>query len=242
MKALMLTLLLLYSCTKYSSLDRESIRLQLNEVEMDISHLNEITWDVGKRKDAKVSQSFTFIVDLPKIKSDDLDYLINEKNADSWILRLIVKRSNGIQDLGSLYALFRPQKTGRASVSSSSVSFKVYYAAAYASERFRAFKCPAFGHNKRINSMSVVGSNDKFTLSFDQVIPYQEKTQLVSLTPSAFNAGHSLVGEYFIEIAPYDSKRKMIHSSFKRLPLSVVIRGEDSVSVPGCEGIHEELN
>jgi hypothetical protein len=121
------------------------------------------------------------------------------------------------------------------------VALKVYYAAAFASERFRSFKCPAFGHNKKIDKMEIVGSNEEFSLSIGQTAPYSEKSQLVELTPSSFNAGHSTVGEYFVEIAAYDSKKKVIHSSFKRLPMHVSVTREDEVRIKSCDGVHSEL-
>lgn len=243
MKALFLTLLLSYSCTKYATFSKEAVGISIHPVKMEISHLNEIEWNIGQRKEETVSQSVTFIIDLPKIRDRDLTYLNEQRGIDSWILRLIVVRGSESLDLGSLYALFKPRKMSRASSASStsSVVMKVFYASAYASERFRSFKCPAFSHRKRIREMEIRGENEDFSLSVDQVTPYQEKSQLVELTPSAFNAGNSLVGEYFIEIAPYDSKKRLIHSSFKRIPMNISIVSENEVKVPSCEGIHPEL-
>lgn len=242
MKAL-LTLLLLYSCTKYADFEKNAVGWQISPVTMGISHLDEIEWHVGMKKHETVSQSFTFIVDMPKVKPEDLDYLHEQKGIDAWILRLIVVRGSETQDLGSLYTLFKPQKVSRGveAGAASSVTLKVYYAAAYASERFRAFKCPAFGHNKKIDSMSIKGDNSEFALSIGQSSPYNEKSHLVELTPSSFNGGNSLVGDYFVEIAPYDSKRKMIHSSFRRIPMSITVEREDTIRVPSCDGIHPEL-
>src|SRR5690606_35854424 len=89
MKPFFLTLIFLFSCscTKYATLNKEAVSLQINSVSMEISHLNEIEWLVGMKKESEVSQSFTFIVDLPKLRSDDLDYLIEKKDVDAWILR-----------------------------------------------------------------------------------------------------------------------------------------------------------
>lgn len=243
MKAIFLTLLLSYSCTKYATFSKEAVGISIAPVQMEISHLNEIEWNVGQRKEEKISQSVTFILDLPKIKDKDLDYLTDQRGIDSWIVRVIASKGSETQDLGSLYAFFRPKKSSRAASTSatSSVTIKIYYAAAYASERFRSFKCPAFNHSKKIRSMGVKGENSEFSLSVDQVTPYLEKSQLVELTPSAFNGGNSLVGDYYLEIAPYDSKKRMIHSAFKRIPSYVNIESEDEIRVKSCDGIHPEL-
>lgn len=246
MKALILSLSLMlsYSCTKYAEFSKDAVGVHINPVTMEISHLNEISWLVGTKKEEKVTQSFTFIVDMPKIKQADLDFLADQKGIDSWIVRLIVNRGSETQDLGSLYALFKPKKVARGSQgtgATSSVTLKVFYAAAYASERFRAFRCPAFGHNKRISSMNIKGENEEFSLSVSQSAPYNEKSHLVELTPTAFNAGNSLIGEYFVEIAPYDSQKRLVHASFKRIPMYISVEREDSVRVRSCDGIHPEL-
>ena len=243
MKAFFLTLLLCYSCTRYSEVSRDAIGVQIKPVTMQISHLNEIEWHVGMKKEETITQSFTFIVDMPKIRQDDLDYLAEHRNVDAWIMRLIVNRGSETQDLGSLYTLFNPTKVARGAQggAASSVTLKVFYAAAYASERFRAFKCPAFGHNKKLASFEISGANEDFSLSLGQAIPYNEKSHLVELTPSAFNGGNSLIGEYFVEIAAYDSKKKMIHSTFKRLPMHVTVSREESIRVKSCDGIHQEI-
>lgn len=244
MKALLfLTLLLLFSCTKYATFDKSAVGIQIQPVTMEISHLNEIEWNVGMKKEETISQSFTFIVDLPRIKTEDLDYLTETKNIDAWILRLIVSRGSETQDLGSLYTLFRPRKISRGvpSGAPTSVTMKVFYAAAFASERFRMFKCPAFGHTKKISSMSITGDNEEFDITIGQAVPYNEKSQLVELTPSAFNGGNSLIGDYYVEIAAYDSKRKMIISPFKRIPMHINVSEEKIVRVKSCDGVHMEL-
>lgn len=243
MKALFLTLLLCFSCTKYAEVSRDSIGIQIHPVQMEISHLNEIEWKVGLKKEEEITQSFTFIVDMPEIKQGDLDYLAANRSVDAWILRLIVNRGSETQDLGSLYTLFNPTKVARGAQggAASSVTLKVFYAAAYASQRFRAFKCPAFGHTKKLAAFEITGENEEFSLSLGQALPYNEKSHLVELTPSAFNGGNSLIGEYFVEIAAYDSKKKMIHSAFKRIPMHIAVTREETVRVKSCDGVHEEF-
>lgn len=239
-----LCLILLASCTKHATVTRDSVGTLVQNVQMETYQLNEVEWFVGKRKEAKVTQSVIFFVGMPKVKEDDLRYLIEQKGIDAWIVRLILVRAGKEQDLGSLYTLFQPVSKGRRGTvagPASSVTIKLYYAAAYASERFRSFKCPAFNHNKRITNMSISGENDPFEISVQGGMPYHEKSQLIELTPSSFNGGHTLVGEYFLEIAPYSSKTKQIFSSFKRLPMSVHIKEEESISIDSCAGEHPEI-
>lgn len=244
MKALLLSILLLCSCTKNSTLTKDAMGMRFKDVTMGISHLNEVEWPVGKKKEATVTQSITFVVDLPKVSEDDLEHLTSMKGIDSWILRLIVQRGSEKQDLGSLYARFKPKSVmrGQSSSSPTSVTLKIYYAAAYPSERFRFFHCPAFDHSRRISDMKIHSSSTPFDLAIGQSSPYPEKSHLIELTPSAFNGGNSLVGEYYIEIAPYDSEKKVIHAAFKRIPDYVEVVAETKESVNSCLGEHPEIS
>lgn len=211
---------------------------------MDIPHTSEISWKVGKNKEVELTQSLVFVVNMPKLKKDDLEYLIEHRGINSWIVRLIAQRQSGQQDLGSLYAPFKSKKTARGmegKAAAGSVTFKLYYAASYASERFRAFKCPAFGHDKKIESIKARGEDIPFEISIGASMPYREKSQLIDLNPSSFNGGHSLFGRYYIEIAPYDSVRKLIHSSFKRIPQYIEISKELTIPMQSCIGEHPEL-
>jgi hypothetical protein len=239
MKAFFLLIFLALSCTRYAEFNKNNFTLEITPVEMKITHLKEIKWPVGERREQKISQSFIFFVDLPKLRIEDLDYLIKERGVDSWIVRLIVERNSKVQDLGSVYAIFRPKRVSRIlqTRGPSSVNLKIMYSAAYASERLRSLKCPALDHNKRITSMKILGASDIFSLNLSQPTPYREKSHPIEINPTAFNAGQSLIGDYFLEIAPYNSQKKVIFSSFKRIPLYINVQSEQQMAISGCPGI-----
>lgn len=241
MKLLLLSFLVMYSCTKNAKLSRETASAHLEGVVMQVKNLSEIKWPAGFREDAVVSQSITFMIEMPRVDQDDLDYLISERGVDSWIIRVISYRNGEKQDLGSLYSLFRPKKRSRTSTdSASSVSLKIYYAAAYASERWRNSKCPPLGHNKKIKEMRIEDSGEAFDLSIGGAQSYLEKSQLIELTPSSFNGGMSLAGEFSFEIAPYNSQKKVILAPFRKLPGKIIVEKEESVHVPSCAGVKTE--
>lgn len=238
MKVLLLSSLLFFSCSKEATLRRDSANALLEGVRMDIGNLKEIRWPAGFREEALVSQSITFTITMPKVDQDDLDYLISQRGIDSWILRVLVYRNGERQDLGSLYSPFRPRKLSRTSTDSAkAVSLKIYYAAAYASEKWRSSKCPPLGHNRQITEMEIDDPKEEFSLTIGGGNLYPEKSQLIELTPSSFNGGMSLTGEYSFEIAPYDSQKKVIHAPFKKIPGKVIVSKEESVSLPSCSGI-----
>lgn len=245
MKALFFALLLVVSCSKEAEVSRDSFGIRVSAVTMDISQLDEIPWWIGaKRKEDKVTQSITFLIDMPKLKKKDLDYLLKERDVDSWLVRVVQVRGSKSQDLGSLLIPFVPRQHGRSSNTSASAhaAVKIYYAAAYASERMRKFKCPAFAHDKRVTKMQVSGDNDPFDIALGASFSYREKAQQVQLTPSSFNGGLSLTGQFYLEIAPYNTKKQSLMGSFKRIPRYVEILAEESVDVESCKGVHEELN
>lgn len=242
MKLLFLSFFVVVSCSREAKLSRDTVSTHLDGIVMPVTGLSEIKWPSGFRQEAVVTQSITFNLGMPKVEQDDLDYLIDERDVDSWIIRVMSYKNSEKQDLGSLYSLFRPRKLSRTSAgSASSVTIKIFYAAAYASERFRNSKCPPLGHNKKIKSFRVEDTKEPFSLSIQGAQSYKEKSQLIELTPSSFNGGLSLLGEYSFEIAPYNSKKKMIHAPFKKIPGSIIVSEEESVAVPSCEGVKSEL-
>lgn len=244
MRALLfLIILLTCSCTKYSLLSRDAMGLHINGVEMEVTRVDEVTWFVGKRKEAKVSQSFMFIVNTPRLKKKDLEYLTEQKGINAWIMRLVVQRGSDRQDLGSIYIPFQSKSRGRgqAGGQATSVILKVYYAAAYASERFRAFNCPAFDHNRKINSLKIINEVQLMDMTFGPITTYKERAQELELSPNSFNGGNSLVGEYYVEFAPYDYERKLIHSSFMRIPQYVEVASEETQIIDSCRGENPEL-
>jgi hypothetical protein len=243
MKALILTLLLCLSCTQEAELTKDAFSLRLKNAMTDLGQLHEITWWVGKRFEGKITQSITFIVDLPRLKNSDLK-ILKERGVDAWIVRVIQVKGSESQDLGSLYAPFEPRKVARNFTGSMahSLSFKIFYAAAFASERFRRLQCPAFGHDKRIESFSIKGEKMPLEIVIGPMIPYREKSQLVHPTPGAFNGGNELKGEFHLEIAPYNAEKKVIFGGFVRLPRHISVDKEVSVFVESCKGLQQEIN
>ena len=90
--------------------------------------------------------------------------------------------------------------------------------------------------------MNILGASEIFSLNLSQPIPYLEKSHPIEINPTAFNAGQSLIGDYFLEIAPYNSQNKLIFSSFKRIPMYVHVDSEEQVAISGCRGNGLENN
>ena len=71
---------------------------------------------------------------------------------------------------------------------------------------------------------------------------FDEKLKLNELVPTTLNVGNSMVGEYYIEVALFNTAQKKIFSSFQRLPFHLKVLSEDSIVVDGCAGVHKEIN
>jgi len=242
MKVLILVLMLT-ACSRHADLVKDQVAVKIENAKMDITHPNLTEWRVGKHKEVELTQSFTFIIDLPKLSDDDLEYLIDQKDTNAWILRLIQIKGSEQMDLGSMYTLYRPKKITRVSAAgpAGSVTIRVYYAAAFASERFRHLQCPMFEHDKKITDLEVEGSNDPIEIPIGYVSSYQEMPQLIEVTPSSFNGGNALTGTYHVEIAAYNFTKKELRSKFIRASRHIRVVEEKSMDMQSCRGMRPDL-
>lgn len=244
MKSIFLLAFFITSCTKYAKVEKHAFRAEISDIQMEISQLIEVDWHVGQRREETVSQSFIFVLQLPKISPEHLDYLQKERGIDSWVLRIINEKNSKSYELGSVYVPIKPKQKVRAVhlSSPSNIGLKIMYAAAYASERFRSFKCPAFNHNLKISDIKIEGKNEPFSITIGLGAPFNEKPQKLDIRPNHFNGGNSLLGEYFVEIAPYNSIEKKTYSNFKRIPMYIKLANEKQIFIKNCLGVHEEYN
>lgn len=243
--AIFLTLLLgLSACTKKMEVHKDGASTRLSKVTWKVSKLLEGTWKVGRTLRDVVSRSLTVILDLPLIDDDDEEYLLKTYGIDSWLIKVtqINSSTSGIE-LGTLHVPFRGMNKGRAGgLQVKSASFALTYAASAMSERFRRFNCPAFSHNKRLDDYKVEGNEDPIEIVVMPGRNYDEKLKANELVPTMFNIGHTMIGEYRIEVALLNTGERKFYSSFKELPFRIKVSTEDSVELDGCSGVHEEFD
>lgn len=243
--AIFLTLLLgLSGCTKKIEVHKDGASTRLSAVTWKVSKLLEGTWKVGKTLRDIVSRSLTVIIDLPSIDSDDEAYLAKTHGVDSWLIKVTqVNRSSSRIELGTLHVPFRSSNKGRSGgLAVKSASFALTYAASAMSERFRRFHCPAFSHNKRLDDYKVEGNEEPLEIVVMPGSSYDQKLKVNELVPTMFNIGHTMIGEYRIEIALLNTASKKLYSSFKELPFYIKVLSEESVNLDGCGGVHEEYD
>lgn len=240
-----LTLLLgLAGCTKKAVLQRDGVGVRLSEVRWPAPTMTEGTWKVGRTYRNMVSKSLNVVLTIPRLESDDVDYLQKTYQLDAWLIRVIQSNAQGARiELTTLYAPFMAQQKGRASnLPVKAISFSLTYAAWAISERFRRFQCPAFSHDRRLDSWEVVGDETLLEFPISMAGRFDEKLVMSELVPTSLNIGNSMVGDYYFEVALFSSSQKQIYSPFIRLPQLVRVASEKTATVDGCAGIHSEYD
>ena len=243
-KLLCLSVLLsLVACSKESVLLRDGVGVRLTEAQWGVSSLSEAKWKVGKHLSNTISKNLNMVLALPKIDSDDVMFLQTTYGVDAWLVKII--QSNALSshmELVTIYAPFRVRQSGRAGgLLMKSLSFNFTYAAAAISERFRRFNCPAFSHDKRLDKWEIVGEEKPIEILVRPEARFDERLKLSELVPTTLNVGNTMVGDYYIEVALFNTAQKQTYSSFQRLPFHLKVLSEDSIVVDGCAGVHEEI-
>ncbi len=246
MKATWLILLLALGCRNESELIEQNGRLFLKNAEVEIDNLDETNWQVGRpKRRTSLSQNFVFTISLPYLSEEARATLYKKYSMDGWMIRLTHKYGPQEIVVGHVYAPMAGIKHHRQRDveinQTKSIAIKISYAASYISERFRAFDCPAFGHNKKIEDLDLEGSNTPFDIEIKYPDSFFIKPEIAELTPSNFNAGNTLAGEYTFDIALYSLKNKAIGTSFIPLQQKIVIGIEKPKEVNGCAGVRPEL-
>lgn len=246
MKATWLLLLILLGCRNESALLEQNGRLFIKDAEVKIGNLNETNWQVGRPvRRSSVSQNFVFTVTLPFLEESAKKTLYEKYGLDGWVLKITHKYGSQEATLGYVYAPMAGMKHRRQQDieinQTKSVAIKISYAASYISERFRAFDCPAFVHDRKLNDLDIQGDYSPMDIEVKYPSGYYIKPEIAELNPSNFNAGYSLTGDYKIEIALYSLKNRTIGTAFIPLKQSIKVGLEDRIEVNGCAGVRPEL-
>lgn len=242
--AIFLTLLLgLSGCTKTTTVHKDGASTRLSDVHWKVSKLLEGTWKVGRTLRDTVSRNLTVVIDMPPLDSDDEAFLEKTYGIDSWLLRVThITAASARIELGTLHVPFRGTNKGRAGgLPVKSVSFALTYAAAAMSERFRRFNCPAFSHDRRLGDYAQEGSDRPMEIVVVAGSTYEEKLRPNELVPTMFNIGHTMIGEYAVEVALLNTATKKFYSAFQELPFHIKVSSEKTVTLDGCAGVHEEF-
>jgi hypothetical protein len=241
-RTFLFVVVLLLSCEKKSELRLTKNGIFISPVNFKIDYYKIIDWKVGPLKRQRVSKGVELKVKLPQLKNDDLKALGEKKSFDSWLLRITRKSSRRKETLGYLkIPLHHKKKTNQRSQGfagqTRAVFPRVYYVDAALSTRLEKKPCPGLGHSLEITKIHI-DKDDNHELinpSLANEKKVNARVEIFKPFPSNFNGGKSLNGQYWVQLALYNSKTKQVLSNFVRASNDLIISRESYKAIKGCQ-------
>lgn len=231
--------ILIIGCTKVHDLEKKNGIYYIKDIKTEIKEVKHINWDVGLKREIEVSKGMRLSITVPII-SDKVKNILHAKHGiDAWVYRFSRIRRGRKDPLGFTYYHFN-----NISRSTKAFMLNIYYHAASVSNHFRNFHCPAFDHRFYIPEINLIERqvNDDSSVYVRSMPNVKAKVDKLGFMPLIFTAGRSMVGEYQIDYALYNTKTKQRYSSWLPVQNKVSIPQELHKSVASCTGIKEELN
>jgi hypothetical protein len=231
-------IILLVSCSADVKLVDEDNNYFIDGLDLEVKKYKEIPWKVGVDKEQTITMGLALITDVPLMSSDDYQKLEAKHGVDSWIYQFI-KRNNGKNTVLG-YASIPLRRVTR---SLDNFTSFIFYSAAAASTSYRSFRCPAFGHNKKVNKFFLnYLSKDKPKVYLGMRDVIRADVGGLDSFPLDFDGGDSLVGDYFVRVALWNSTNKRTYSRWFIVDGVVSIESEQPTFIKSCVGINEEIN
>lgn len=117
-------------------------------------------------------------------------------------------------------------------------SVGVYYAASSISTRLDNLPCPALDHRLVIEDSDLIDNKNQNNLWVTSAVDKKQltaKVQMISYSPITLNGGMSLKGEYYIDLALYNTATKYRVTSWVTVSNYVSVAKEENVVIKGCE-------
>ena len=227
------------SCSKYYEVQKEKGLHVVKDVSSEIEMVKEVEWKIGRKKEEIASMGIRFSFTIPKISEKGRTILQKKYNVNSWLYRVSRIRRGQKTTLGYFYYPFSGMTK-----STRTYTANLYYHAASVSKRFRLFHCPAFKHRYKMGEMktlkrSRMGKSHIYLRNTEKI---PAKVSRIQINPIIFSVGRSIVGEYIVDYAFYDSNSKTRFSNWHKVDKKIAVDQEYAKSVPSCVGIVEELN
>lgn len=228
---------LLISCDKYHPVKFSNGLHYIEDLNFSLSNVEEIEWQVGRKKDKTISQGFIFEIDIPKLENEDAETLYNKYGIDSWLFKIRKITPKVSQTIGLVQYKFE-----NFSSNADQFSVKVLYHAASISLDFRRFHCPAFGHRFKIEDYDLLDNSFKqknLYTTLERKI--RRRVSETSFTILSYSGGRSLNAKFLVELSFYNSKTKQHFGKPVTSQNIINIYKESSVTLPSCLGIKEEI-
>jgi len=236
-------LFLFSSCEKKSQYSVNNAIASITPLNVGAEDADVVPWTVGLLGKQKVAKGVKIKVKFPQLETDDIEDLVNNRGADSWLIRVRRRNMGRSEVLGFLYVpivLPGTKESGQMRIKQTKGGFfSVYYAAAALSSRFEKFDCPAFDHDKWIEEIKIEkenGPGSVIATSPSEMETISARVEAFSYSPITLNGGRSLSGEYIIDLALYNQSEKRKMSNYLELEDRVIVSNEVSVPLEGCTG------
>lgn len=232
--------LFLLGCRDYAEV---TIERQQSTIRWEAGGLDTVRvepWHVGPLKRQTLSMGVRVKVDFPLLKESDIEELGAKHGMDSWLVSFSRSSLGRKERLGSFYMpLFKTSgRSGGGAATAETGYIDYFYAAASISARLRSLNCPALGHRFTISEAKVRDTNRPRPLlvaGLMQESLYMGKANKLEFQRNIINGGESLLGEYEISFALYNSKTNRLLSNEVTAPQVLVISGESTENIRGCE-------
>lgn len=226
-----LFLFLFMGCQKYSHFEESGGRMSIvGEVPLHIEMVEVLPWKARKGSDTDISRGVLVKFVIPHLRDEHIEEMFNKRGVDSWLVKVSRRNQNyTMEDVGYFYV---PNfvKRGREQKfyprNFSHAFFQVLYTATLMNQRMMDLHCPSMGHARHIPltqwypSIKEVKEEKGLNSPVWVLVPSERimsRVQKVELIPVAFDGGNSLIGEYFIDLALYNTKEGRRYSDYARV-------------------------
>lgn len=239
---------LINSCVSYSPLikDEKSNIDFVKPTPIKILGFKTVPWTIGQEKLIDLDQGLRLDFSLPVLKSSHLEELHNKRGVDALFAKIWYTDGKRDMLLGYLeIPLFRKVKSLRDQVSmglkekkTEKAYAQINYIASTLVPRTIQFKCPPLHHHFVLGDIKIRDfiskSDTKFVFISNNETEINRKVYPFTFQPQIFRGWHSLVGQYFIELAYYNSLKKRILTNFIRGQNYIDVLTEKEISVNEC--------
>lgn len=241
---LFIVFLLLGSCTKYSPIEFKGEMVIISPENMKVDKIHEEKWKVGSLGKQVISKGVRIEILLPMLKKDLIKSILAKHNMDSWIIKVKQHSMYRNQTIGHIYfPVFSPGMSKGSDLRVKQMKkgvFGIHYAASAVSTRLSKLSCPAFDHNYRVDEILVDSSyssrQEKIYISGASSRRVKAKVELFE-NRIILNGGTHLRGEYYFEIAAYNSHNKKRLSHWVEISGRAKVGVDQKVKIEGCAGV-----
>ena len=227
------------SCSKFSNIFFKEKHFILKDQNIELSHINKITWYVGPLRRQHLSKGFSVLLTFPALKKEHIEKIKRKYKIDSWLIKVSKKGFSSTSHLETIYVpLSSRENSSKFNYDSRKKGvIRIYYAAAAPSRRLGNLSCPAFKHRKKLKAIEIKEKRGKKEITLKSVssgkFMFREAKQF-EIGGNIINGEHHLEGEYIFEIALYNVKEKKQMSEFVEYPHFVKVFREEEREIKGC--------